>query len=335
MTSTPRSAPAAGAAPPRGLWHRRPGLAYLAVFLGVAGHASSEFVAKVVANETAIAGPEVSVWRFLLGGLGLVVLALLVPGQRNLLTPLRRDGRRLLPLALLGVTGAYLLFHWSLDYATVAQVATMVTTAPIFVGVLNLLVNKQPLSGPKIVSGLGALAGVALLVTDGVLARLAGDVGSLFGVLLALGCAFLLSVYLILIKPYIARYGAMRIAAVTMFPGGLGLWLLVGLAWGDWVNPAALGAFEPAGAGAILVLALYNTTLTQFLWVGGLAAVPDITRGMYLFFLKPAVAALLALAVLGTVPTGWQVLAIVAITLCVGLEASWDKVQGALGRRRS
>ena len=247
--------------------------------------------------------------------------------------PIKENGHRILPLALLGVTGAYLLFHWSLDYATVAQVATMVTTAPIFVGILNLLINKQALSGPKIVSGLGALAGVALLVTDGVLARLAGDAASLLGVLLAMGCALLLSVYLILIKPYIAQYGAMRISAVTMFPGGLGLWLLVGVAWGDWVNVFSLFHLSQLALVAILVLALYNTTLTQFLWVGGLAAVPDITRGMYLFFLKPAVAALLALIFLGTVPTTWQVLAIVVITACVFLEAIWDKISPAARKR--
>ena len=34
--------------------------AYPAVFIGVCGHASSEFFAKL----TAVAGPEVSVWRY-------------------------------------------------------------------------------------------------------------------------------------------------------------------------------------------------------------------------------------------------------------------------------
>jgi drug/metabolite transporter (DMT)-like permease len=311
---------------PAGLWHRHAWIAYAAVFLGVAGHASSEFVAKLVTANAPIAGPEVSVWRFLLGGLGLVVLALLVPGQRDLITPLREAGSRLLPLSFLGVTVTYLLFHWALDYATVAQVATLITTAPIFVGLINRWVNGEGLSTAKIVGGAGALAGVALLVTDGVLARLAGNASSLVGVLLTLASAMLLSVYLVFIKPYIARYGAMRIAAVTMFPGGVALWLLVGLAWGEWVDPTALSTFSGEAVAAILALALYNTTLTQFLWVGGLAAVPDITRGMYLFFLKPAVAALLALFLLGTVPTWLQVLAIAVITGCVALEAFWSRI---------
>jgi threonine/homoserine efflux transporter RhtA len=61
--------------------------------------------------------------------------------------------------------------------------------------------------------------------------------------------------------------------------------------------------------------------------------VPDITRGMYLFFLKPAVAALLALIFLGTVPTTWQVLAIVVITACVFLEAICDKISPAAAKK--
>ena len=46
-------------------------LAYLLCFIGVCGHASSEFVAKLADTP----GPEFSVWRFMIGGACLVVLA--------------------------------------------------------------------------------------------------------------------------------------------------------------------------------------------------------------------------------------------------------------------
>jgi hypothetical protein len=48
------------------IWHRRPGVAYAAVFLGVLGHASSETISVA----SGMAGPELSVWRFLLGAAG-------------------------------------------------------------------------------------------------------------------------------------------------------------------------------------------------------------------------------------------------------------------------
>lgn len=300
-----------------GLWHKNASIAYLAVFLGVCGHASSEFVAVL----SGVGGPELSVWRFLLGGMGLVMLALIFPASRNLIEPFRTDGFKLLWLSMLGVTLGYLLFHWSLDYASVPQVATMVTTVPIFVGLLNLWLNKQPFSTAKVISGLSALAGVALLITDGYLAKLAGAAQNLIGVLMVLGCAAVIAAYTVMIRPVIVKYGALRITAVTMFIGAAGLWLVVGLFWEIWVNPFTVFDRPAKQAASLLTIALYNTTITQFLWIGGLAAVPDITRGSYLFFLKPVIAACLAVLFLSQSITAWQGLAIAVICASVIIEA--------------
>lgn len=315
---------------PQGLWHRHGWVAYLAVFIGVCGHASSEFVAKLISNNSAIAGPEISVWRFFLGGLGLVVVALLIPGSRDLATPLKEKPLALIAFSIFGVAVAYLFFHWSLDYATVPQVATVVTTAPIFVGLVNMLANRIPITTAKLVSGIGAILGVAFLVTDGALLALAGDADNLIGIIFAILCAAFMSGYIVLIKPYIAEYGALRITAVTLFLGGLVLWLGVGILFGRWVNFLDITTLLPVAAVSIIVLALYNTTLTQWLWIGGLAAAPDITRGMYLFFLKPVMAALLAVIFLGTELTVWQILAILVICGAVALEASWERLRALL-----
>ncbi|MBC8339054.1 MAG: DMT family transporter [Rhodospirillales bacterium] len=303
------------------LWHRYAWVAYLAVFIGVLGHASSEFVSKVISANAAISGPEVSVWRFFLGGLGLVVVSLLIPASRNLAQPIRKHGMALVLFSVFGLAGAYLFFHWSLDYATVPQVATVVTTAPIFVGLINLYANKVPIGAAKIISGLGAVTGVAFLVTDGALLALAGDASNLIGIFMAIMCALLMSVYLVLIKPYIAEFGALRITAITLFLGGLALWLGVGLLFGRWVAFWTIGSLATPAIIAITVLVLYNTTLTQWLWIGGLAAVPDITRGTYLFFLKPVLAAGLAVLFLDTRLSLWQVLAIGVICSAVAAEA--------------
>jgi len=304
-----------------GIWHKHAWIAYLAVFLGVCGHASSEFVSVL----SGIKGPELSVWRFLLGGIGLVVLALIFPASRNLTEPFREHGLRLILLSLLGVTLGYLLFHWSLDFATVPQVATVVTTIPIFVGLVNLWINKQPFTGPKIISGICATVGVALLITDGYLAKLAGAGENLIGILMILACAAVIAAYTVMVRPIIVKYGALRITAVTMFMGAVGLWFLVGIFWNIWVNPATLFDRPPDQYAALLTIAIWNTTITQFLWIGGLAAVPDITRGSYLFFLKPVIAAFLAAVFLSQHPTGWQLTAIVIICASVAVEIYWPR----------
>ncbi|MEM8811719.1 MAG: DMT family transporter [Pseudomonadota bacterium] len=311
---------------PVGLWHRYGWVAYLAVFVGVCGHASSEFVAKLISNNSSINGPEISVWRFVLGGFGLVVVALLIPSSRDLVTPIRKNGLALAGFSVFGVSIAYLFFHWSLDYATVPQVATVVTTAPIFVGLINMIANKVPIGTAKIVSGIGAVAGVAFLVTDGAILALAGEASNLIGIILAILCALFMSVYLVLIKPFIVEYGALRITAITLFMGGLVLWIGVGFLFGRWVDFSTLPSLSAVAGASILVLAVYNTTLTQWLWIGGLAAAPDITRAMYLFFLKPVMAALLAIVFLGTTLSVWQVLAIAVICLAVAAEAFWERL---------
>jgi len=305
------------------IWHKYSSIAYLAVFLGVCGHASSEFFSVL----SGIKGPELSVWRFLLGGVGLIVLALIFPNSRNLLEPFREYGLRLIGLSLMGVSLGYLLFHWSLDFATVPQVATMVTTIPIFVGLANLWLNKQPFSGAKIISGACAMIGVALLLTDGYLAKLAGSGESFVGVIMAMSCAAVVAAYTVMVRPIIGRYGALRITAITMFTGAVGLWIVVGLFWKIWVNPATLFSRAPVQIASLLTLAFWNTTITQFLWIGGLAAVPDITRGSYLFFLKPVIAACLAVVFLSQALTAWQILAMTVICASVAVEASWGKIR--------
>jgi drug/metabolite transporter (DMT)-like permease len=308
--------------------------AYLAAFVGVCGHASSEFFAVL----SAISGPEVSVWRYLLGGLGLVLWALTRADSRDMLTPLREEGGRIVVLAIIGVSVTYLAFHWALDFATVIQVATVVTTIPIFVAFANRVVNGVAITPVKLVTGIMALLGVAFLITDGAIDALVEGEDTLTGVLLAMVCACLGSFYAVLAKPVMARHGGMKITALAMMLGGIGLWIGVGAAWGIWVNPLTLFDRAPSEASMgvnpgwwLLILALWNTTVTQLLWFGGLASAPDITRASYLFFLKPVIAAVLALVILGQETSLLQGLAILVVTGSVFVEMFWSRIAGRRG----
>lgn len=294
----------------------RPGVAYLAVFIGVLGHASSEFVAVL----SGVSGPEVSSWRFLLGGTSLLLLVMAIMGPGAIIKIMHAEWQLLVPVSLAGVTLAYLLFHWALDYATVIQVATLVTTIPIFVGISNLVINGQPVSVMKWLTGCAAVLAVALLISDGYLSKFIDTERSLIGVFMALGCAALVSTFSVLVRPVIARHGAAPVTAIAMFTGGVGLWIVVGVAFGIWANPFDLPSMPTRQAWSLVAIALWNTTITQYLWIGGLAHAPDITRASYLFFLKPAIAAVLAVVLLSQHLTLIQVIAIVAICGAVLLE---------------
>jgi drug/metabolite transporter (DMT)-like permease len=300
-------------------------IAYLCVLVGVFGHASSEFVAV----QTGVVGPELSVWRFFLGGAGLLGIALAWPTTRDLITPLRRDGVQIVALSILGMAFGQLLFHWSLDLASVVQVATVVTCMPVFVVLMNFAINREGLTAPKIVSGLGAIVSIMILMTDGYLDQIRGDSDSFPGVIMALTCALVGAGYIILSKPIIHKYGAIRTIAYTFSIGFFALWVVVGAIWGIWVNPATLFDRPMGQAVAILTMGCWNTTIAMVLWLGGLAALPDIGRANYLFFLKPVIAAGLAYFFLGDAVTIVQMAAIFVICACVSAELFWDHLRAA------
>ena len=78
-----------------------------AAFLGVFGHSTSEFFS--VYSE--LKGPEVSVWRFTIGGAALLVVALIQIESRNLLQSVFEKPFLVIPLAVFGMSIAQLVFH--------------------------------------------------------------------------------------------------------------------------------------------------------------------------------------------------------------------------------
>ncbi|MDP6268886.1 MAG: EamA family transporter, partial [Alphaproteobacteria bacterium] len=96
-----------------------------------------------------------------------------------------------------------------------------------------------------------------------------------------------------------------------------------------WVDPTTLFQRPAVAWGSILALALWNTTITQFLWIGGLAAAADMTRASYLFFLKPVIAAGLALGLLGDELSLLQAAAMLVVMASVLVEVFWPR----FGRR--
>ncbi len=301
--------------------------AYVATFFGVFGHATSEFFSKL----SGIGGPELSVWRYIVGALSLLIVALCSKKSRDLLKPVKEKPLLVIPLSVFGMAFSQLIFHWSLDFASIVQVATIVTMMPIGVMLVDRLINKTTITTPKVVSGIGAFVGVVLLITDGYMEQLKLGSSGLYGVLLALMCACTASFYLVLVRPVISEYGAIRITALTFILGGIALWITVGIAWGIWVDPMTL--FERPGVayGSILTLGIWNTCIAMILWLWGLASVPDLSRANYLFFLKPVIAAVLAFFIMGNKITAFQLLAILMVCGCVLVEVFYDQISSKLG----
>ena len=297
-------------------------IAYISAFLGVCGHASSEFFVKL----SGISGVEVSVWRFGIGGLALLTLSLINPSSRNLVSPLKQKFIPIVTLSVFGMAFGQFLFHWALDFASVVQVATMVTIMPIGVVFVARVVEGTIITPPKIISGIGAFLGCVFLLTDGYLDQLSGSGNSIIGIYLSIGCALIGSVYLVLVKPYVQDYGPIRMTTYTFVLGFIALYPSIGLIWGIWVNPFDLFDRTSVEYLSIITLGIWNTCIAFILWLWGLSKIPDVARGNYLFFLKPVIALCLAFFVLEDNITTNQLIAIIVITGFVLIEIFYSSL---------
>ena len=301
-------------------------LAYISAFLGVCGHASSEFFVKL----SGISGVEVSIWRFGLGGFALLLLCLCIPSSRNLIQPLKKNPFPIVLLSVFGMAFGQFLFHWALDFATVVQVATMVTIMPIGVVFVARIVEKTKITPPKIISGVGAFLGCVFLLTDGYIEQISGNENNLIGIYLSIGCALIGSIYLVLVKPYVNLYGPIRMTTYTFVLGFIALYPSIGLIWGIWVNPFDLFARSSTEYLSIITLGVWNTCIAFILWLWGLSKIPDVARGNYLFFLKPVIALCLAYFILDDNITVNQLIAIAIITGFVIIEIFYTPISKIL-----
>jgi len=297
-------------------------IAYIAAFFGVCGHASSEFFVKL----SGISGVEVSVWRFGIGGLALLTLSLINPSSRNLISPLKQKFLPIVTLSVFGMAFGQFLFHWALDFASIVQVATMVTIMPIGVVFVARIVEGTIITPPKIISGIGAFLGCVFLLTDGYLDQLSGSGNSIIGIYLSIGCALIGSIYLVLVKPYVKDYGPIRMTTYTFVLGFIALYPSIGLIWGIWVNPFDLFDRTSVEYLSIITLGIWNTCIAFILWLWGLSKIPDVARGNYLFFLKPVIALCLAFFVLEDNITTNQLIAIIVITGFVLMEIFYSSL---------
>ena len=133
--------------------------------------------------------------------LALLILSMVNTNSRDLISPLKTDLLNIFILSVMGMSFGQLLFHWALDYASVVQVATMITIMPIIVVFVAKFVEGLKITPPKIVSGIGAFLGCIFLLTDGYLDKLSGSGDSLFGICLTIAAAIIGAIYLVLVKP--------------------------------------------------------------------------------------------------------------------------------------
>lgn len=280
----------------------------LSLLGGVGLFSTVEVACKVI-------GPEVdpivlTFIRFFVTGVLLILTS--VPELRRKAVPFSaKDYGIFLMNGLIGITFALSLFHTAilvLDKA--ASAAVIFCINPVFVVILARYINQETWSGRKWMGVcLGAAGVFCFAYESGVFSWT-----SMEGLSLMVVSAFLFALSTCISRRVVARYGALVLMGFSSLMGSL---IVLPLAFLRLEMDGLSGVF--GAALPTLYVTLFGTSLAYFLYYYGLMKT-SAQRGAMIFFLKPVLASLLAVWILGETINPYMMGGIVLILSALFLE---------------
>ncbi len=250
-------------------------------------------------------------WRFLFGGLALLPLALRkADSQKHKLN--KSSILHIGSLGILNVCVSMLLLQLAIYFGKASLSAVIVGMNPLFVSVFAMLLLNEKLSLPQIFSLGCGLLGLGLIIIA------EKDLGSAeyrnlnAGIILSILAAITFGFYTVLTKSAVARYGNLVTNSLSFIIGGLVLTLV------NFIIGKSM-AFRLSTTNIVFMahLGLVVTGLAYVLYFEGMKKIGASRASVY-FFLKPALATLLAYFILGERLGAWQLLGIALVMIGLG-----------------
>jgi drug/metabolite transporter (DMT)-like permease len=218
-----------------------------------------------------------------------------------------REGWRSMPvadvlkMAVLGVLGHsvyQIFFIKGLSLTTAGNSSLLIATSPIWTALISAGLKKDEVTKKAWLGIVLAFVGV-FLVTLGGGGKISFASSKTTGDLLTLTAALALSLYTVLSRDLLERYSPLRLTAVTMFFGMVGLWIFAGrrVVAQDW-SSLSFNSF-----GVIVYSAVFAVVVGYVVWFTAVRTVGP-TRAAVFNNMTPIVAFSVAFILLGE-PVGW------------------------------
>jgi drug/metabolite transporter (DMT)-like permease len=212
-----------------------------------------------------ISPATIAFFRYFWGTIPLIPF-FIVENRRNRRALNYRDVLVMFGLGVLGIALFSICYNFGLKLSTAYNGSLLINSQPIFTTLLAPLIIKEDFSGVRIVGALAGVAGVYLIVAGGL--RL-GDILTheyFWGNLILLGGALSISIYSILLKRYVIRYGGFIPTFLSMLSGALALLvaaiIIDGNRFFQGITPRSWSLLIYIGViGTALVYPLFNLAL--------------------------------------------------------------------------
>ena len=262
-------------------------------------------VTKIVLAELGV-GPFLFI-RFLAMPLfGFALLAAVTRRHFARSWPRREDLPRFIACGLIGHTAHVSIVMWGINLSTAFSSSLVLTSSPLFTLLILALLGAERLRRRQVVGTFVACAGIVVFLADKFVAgfALAG-----LGDLVLILAASLFSLYTVLAKPLVTRYGPLNLLCYSLLFGAPPVVLAT--------LPAFLAAPLDAVPAGVWLGVFWAVAVSSFLgWIAWawVNSVRGIARSAPLQYLMPPIAGLVAWLTLGETFT-WLKIAGAAIAM--------------------
>ena len=223
--------------------------------------------------------------------------------------PQRADLPRFAAAGLVGHTAHVSLVMWGIDLSTAFSSSLVLTSSPLWTLLILSLLGAEKLRRRQLVGTLVAFAGIVVFLSDkfvrGVALAGAGD-------LVLLLAAALFSLYTVISRPLVVRYGPLNLMCYSLLFGAPPLVLATLPAF-----VAAPLADVPAGVWLGVFWAIAISSFLGWIVWAWVNSVRGLARSAPLQYLMPPIAGLVAWLTLGEVFTGLKIAG--AVTAMAGI----------------
>jgi drug/metabolite transporter (DMT)-like permease len=229
--------------------------------------------------------------RLAIGSLVLVPLARRGPAVAGL------SGAERWSVAWMGILGfgaAFALSHWGIARSTATNAALLIIVEPVSLVLLSPLLLGERLDRRGSAGAALALAGVLLVVVNGIPGITRELAPYWRGDLLLVLSGLAYASYTLLGRGVLRRHPALPITARSIVWGSVSLVPLAGTEWQQGLRPV----WSPSAVAGTLYLAVVITALAYLLWNYALERV-EAPRAAVFLCVQPIVGALLGAALLG------------------------------------
>ncbi len=296
-------------------------MSYLYLFTTIFFFSTLEVAGKFIGN--GVSPFAITVYRFFIGGLFILPFAIWEMKKNKTKLHLKDVAKLSIP-GIVNVTISMLLLQLAVYYGSASLSAIIISSNPTFIAFLAQFILKEKLTALRLLGvGIGLIGMILIVVAHPNLQTAVRNRN--LGILFAFSAAITFAFYTVISKRYVREYGNLTTNTVAFITGSIIL-TIISIIFGLKFS------FEPSLKNiiTILYLGIFVSGIAYVLFFKGLKKVPTALGSMF-FFLKPAIASILAYLFFKERISGLQIFGIVVIIIGINLENIKKLVIGGNG----